>query len=204
MKIAISKGYAYQEDRSSPVVYADEYYNKLLSYEDTDIEILITKHRVGLVEKYCKTTSVLDIGCGTGRFIKACAPLRVTMYGYDVMPKTVKMLKDKHIFIDPTIHIPDHIGAVCFWDSLEHMPDPGKVIDNIPKDCYVFISIPIFGDLSAITKSKHYRPNEHFWYFTCGGLVGFMKDRGLDWVSTTDGEIQAGRDSIYSFVFRKK
>ena len=55
----------------------------------------------------------------------------------------------------------------------------------------------------AIMESKHYRPREHLWYYSHRGLVNNMSDAGFDFITVDNYEIEAGREDIYSYVFKK-
>ena len=127
------------------------------------------------------------------------------VYGFDVMPESIKFLKDNRIYIDPLENIPNDIDGVCFWDSLEHMEYKKmlKTLENIPKNAYTFISMPLFESLDNITESKHYRPNEHLFYASMEGFTKLMQDNGFEGIDILTGEIDAGRSDITTFVMRK-
>ena len=55
-----------------------------------------------------------------------------------------------------------------------------------------------------IKNSKHYRPNEHYYYFTSYGLINYMKDSDFDLIKLDDFETKAGREEILTFVFVKR
>jgi hypothetical protein len=67
----------------------------------------------------------------------------------------------------------------------------------------VFVSIPIFTDLDHIKRSKHYRPNEHLWYFTREGLVKWMHGHGFGLAEENRMETDLGREDIGTFVFHR-
>jgi hypothetical protein len=90
---------------------------------------------------------------------------------------------------------------MTFWDSLEHIPDPKPLLDLITD--YAFVSTPIYKNLHTLKTSKHYKPNEHVWYFTRDGIIQFMKAHGFQLLETSDVETQLGREAIESFVFAR-
>ena len=96
-----------------------------------------------------------------------------------------------------------NVDGLCFWDSLEHIPNPSALLSRINSGQYVFISIPIFDDLAKVKQSKHYRPDEHYYYFTKDGMIKYMTDLNFKTLDISDFEISAGREGIYTFVFRK-
>jgi hypothetical protein len=69
---------------------------------------------------------------------------------------------------------------------------------------WVFVSIPIFTSAADVLRSKHYKPKEHVWYFTVGGLDHFMRSFGFECVDFNRMEREAGREQIDTFVFRRE
>src|SRR6185295_18228706 len=90
-----------------------------------------------------------------------------------------------------------------FWDVLEHIEEPERYFERMPDSAFAFLSVPIFGDLTAIRASKHYRPGEHLYYFTEEGLARWMAMHGFRLLERDDFETRAGRDNILSFAFRR-
>jgi len=200
IEMDIKNGIACQADRSKSREYGQEYYELLKSYEDQLIGKRINNGRLLTVVQYLdKIDKVIDIGCGCGTFIKRYnSPY---MYGYDINPLMVKKLRDRYIDIY-TEDISSFKGFT-FWDSLEHMPEPSVILKRIPKKAYVFLSIPIFSDITKVMESKHYRPDEHYWYFTDTGIKRYLQSMGYKLVKKLDFEIKAGRQDIYTYVFKK-
>lgn len=191
------QGIMYQTDMSTSVEYDKDYYDKYIGYEKSDIATKLNKGRVQITEKYC--SSILDIGIGSGEFIKES---RNPTYGFDINKIAVKWLNDAGLYVDPYVEMPD-VGGLTFWDSMEHIPNPSELLALVKSSQYVFISMPIFSDLLNLKKSKHYKPNEHYYYFTAKGMVTFMTDSGFETIEIDDFETQSGREDILTFVFRK-
>jgi len=200
IEIDTNNGIACQVDRSKTREYAQEYYELLKSYEDRRIGISINNGRLLTVAKYLnKNDKIVDIGCGCGTFIKRYNSKNI--YGYDINPFMVKRLRDKYI----DIYAEDIVSfnGFIFWDSMEHIAEPSVILKRIPHQAYIFISIPIFKDITKIKDSKHYRPNEHYWYFTETGLKRYLNSYGYKFIEMLDFECKAGREDIYTFVFKK-
>lgn len=198
LRIAEHRGIAYQRDMSQLVPYDESYFNKCLSYEDQEIALKINEGRIRLVGDHIGNRKMLDVGIGSGEFIKKRSQNADT-YGTDVNPVAIKWLKSKDLYR------PDYstFTAFSFWDVIEHMPDPSVAFRQIPAGSYLFTSIPIFDDLKKIRESKHYRPGEHLYYFTKQGFVDYMNIHGFRLLQMDDFEMEAGRENIYSFAFIK-
>lgn len=143
LNYCIGKGIMYQRDMSRSVSYDAAYFDKYLSYEDTDIAKLLNKFRIGLVEKYSKQ-DILDVGIGSGEFIKKSVR---KVYGFDINPKAVEWLNERNLYINPYLGIPHNIDCLTFWDSLEHIREPWNILNRVGNEMYVMVSMPIFDDL---------------------------------------------------------
>lgn len=192
------EGIAYQREMNCLVPYDESYFQCYVHLEDTEIANKINQCRTSITEKYCN--KIIDMGIGSGEFIKKS---KIPVLGYDVNEVAIKWLKEKEIFVDPYENIPDDVDGLSFWDVLEHIPEPSVILSKVPSGKYVFISIPIFDDVLKVRQSKHYKPNEHLYYFSSMGMIVFMDIQGFDLVEISDGETRAGRESILTFVFKK-
>lgn len=193
-------GYAYQADRSRSVAYDEAYFDKYRNYEGSPVAVELNKFRTSITQKYCKNT-ILDVGIGSGEFIKSS---KLNAYGSDINPVAIQWLKDREKYIDLADGIPDWIDGICCWDVLEHLPSPTEFLSKLKVGQWLFVSIPIFDDLTTIHDSKHHRPDEHYWYFTAWGLVRYVEKQGFRVFETTWAETRAGREGIGSFVFHKR
>ena len=188
-------GVAFQADRMHAVEYGEEYFDRCAGYEGAAIADRINAARVALVERHFGTGEVLDIGVGSGEFVRR----RPNTYGFDVNPKAVAWLKANQRWSSSI----GTFGAFTFWDVIEHVPDPGHYLERLAVQGCVFASIPVFESLREIRASRHYRPGEHLYYWTERGFVEWMDMHGFALLEVTDDETRAGRESIKSFAFRR-
>lgn len=182
-------GIGYFPVRNTP--YDKDYFEKYIGYENTEIGKQINQARINLVTPY-GFDSILDIGVGSGAFIKEIPNGK----GFDVNPVAVEWLKEKGLYSD----IKD-FDAMTFWDSLEHIHNPETVLKHIKH--IAFISCPIYKDKEHILKSKHFRPDEHYWYWTFEGLEEFMFNYGFSLIESNNMETYLGREDIGTFVFKR-
>lgn len=175
--------------------YGKEYFEKYHSYRSSPIAEALMKARADLVSKYCGEALVVDIGIGSGHFIEI---RKGATYGYDVNPLGIRWLLDRNLWFDPFVKSPD--AATC-WDSLEHMLRPDLFVDRVSK--FVFTSIPVFADEWHVLRSKHFKPNEHCWYWTRDGFIRWMQARGFSCLEENQMESALGREDIGTFVFKR-
>lgn len=195
-----SEGYAYQ---TSPrcIAYDAGYLAKVAAYEGSDIAKRVNDGRCALLMRHLSPgSSVLDIGAGTGAFIRAARSwgFRDTV-GYDTVPEANERLNTEGLYAMPARGYT--FDAITMWDVIEHIPEPAGLLGGLVPGTKLFASIPLFADLHRIPESKHYRPNEHLHYWTADGFVGFMGRLGFRLLEQSDHEMVAGRDSIGAFAF---
>lgn len=196
LMVSVYSGCAYQADMSSPVPYDDAYFDKYVGYEGQDIARKINKGRVALVNTYAGSfTDVLDVGIGSGEFIKS----RNHTFGIDVNKKAMAWLREHGRAASSLAGF----RAYSFWDVLEHIETPENYFNQMAEGSYLFTSIPVFGDIQRVRNSKHYRPNEHFYYWTEAGFVDWMRLYNFRLLERDDFETEAGREDIVSFAFRR-
>lgn len=199
--INIARGIAYQADKDNLIEYGKEYLQHYIDLEKSKTCHNINERRKDLVYNTCPYGKILDYGSGAGTFLKKIAGRG---YGYDINPYAVTKLKDDRVYVDPYENIPNDVTCFTFWDSLEHIPQPGSILAKVKSHCYVYVSIPIIDDISKVKQWKHYKPNEHLWYFTRKGFTNWMRNFDLvPWSAALDFEIKEGRQDIYTFVFKR-
>ena len=197
LNYCFKQGIMYQRDTTASVEYDQQYFENYVHLEGSEIAEKLNAGRTSITEKYCN--SLLDIGIGSGEFIKKS---KIHVLGFDINPVGIEWLKERNLFADPYVEMPE-VDGLTFWDAIEHFSDPNALLSLIRPGMYAFVSLPIFDNLLKIRQSKHYKPNEHYLYFTALGLIEFFNDSGFNLVEMSDQEMRAGRDSIGTFVFRK-
>lgn len=118
--------------------------------------------------------SVLDVGYGNGDFLRAASSIVPVVRGYDIPPA----YPIAPIETVGSIYADAH-DVVCFFDVLEHFPDPYEIRALQAK--YVYISLPFLHPELGIDwfrTWRHRRPNEHLWHFSRQGLATFFAEIG--------------------------
>lgn len=192
LKWCESAGMGFYPVTESP--YDDAYFDKYVEMANTEMGVELTHARLAFVNKYAPTAPIVDIGVGSGQFMDAAGAL-----GYDVNPTAVRMLIKKHAFLNP---YSTFIKCATFWDSLEHIPDIDRILKHVTD--YIFVSLPIFDDLDHVLRSKHFRPDEHCWYFTKSGFERFIAAHGFTVLEYSTIETEIGREGIGTFVCKRE
>lgn len=176
-------------------VYDDAYFEKYVEYAATPLGRELTRLRIDLVERWAGDVKVLDVGSGAGQFVESRGG---KTWGYDINCSAAEWLIKRRLFCDT---YGCSVPAATFWDSIEHIADVDRILANI--DAWVFCSLPIFTGPEHVLRSKHYRKDEHCWYWTASGFVNWMAAHGFEGVEQNDHETKAGREDILSFAFRR-
>ena len=187
----IGVGY-YPVPRERP--YDASYFARYQQMAETEMGRALTQARVDMVARHY-AGKLLDVGIGSGQFVAA----RQGTWGYDVNPEGIRWLKECGRYSNL---YQGSWPALAFWDSLEHIDDPEGAIEQA--DEWVFVSIPIFSGGDDILTSRHFRKDEHLWYFTHDGLLKWFDAQGFDCAEHNDGETLLGRDGIRSYAFRRR
>lgn len=181
--------------------YDQVYFDNYRRLASTDIGKRLNAFRVEIVETYASVSCpVLDVGVGAGSFIDAYMRAgRRNVAGYDVNPAGVAWLASRGIFRD--LYDGDWPCAT-FWDSLEHIRDPALALAHVSRTAV--ISLPIFKGCDHALGSKHFKPSEHYWYFTHEGFTRFAVGQGFDVIFWTNRESLIGREDIETFVLKRR
>lgn len=189
-------------ENSGESPYDASYFERYAERMNDPIGVQLMKHRSHLVHAYGGTAfPILDVGIGSGAFVEAMGTMSKIVFGFDVNPAGIDWLKARHQWGDLYAGGPGSWEVATFWDSLEHIRDPRRALDQVGH--MAFVAIPIFRDVDHLLASRHYRKDEHFWYFTRAGFRAFAEGEGFEVLDILATETAIGRDDIETFVLRR-
>jgi hypothetical protein len=190
-------GICYYPVEAGLAPYDQGYFDNFDRNARTELGRALMQARFNFVEQHYRGT-LIDVGIGAGAFIELRNRRRRTTYGYDVNPAGIAWLEQRMLLVDPYLVAFD---AMTLWDVLEHIADFQSLLANV-RD-WLFLSLPIFNDVHHVLRSKHFKPDEHCWYFTREGLMFAMNMCGFELVSENKMESDLGREDIGTFAFRR-
>jgi SAM-dependent methyltransferase len=139
---------------------------------------------------------LLDIGCGTGNFIKAMRRLGYQVDGVEISPEAAAIANAQLTEGDhaPVVcgvledaQYPDaSFDVVTLWHVIEHLPDPAKTLREIRRvlkpNGRCVIQTPKLDSPEAKLFGKYWAGLDsprHLWIFTDSTLERLAKDAGL-------------------------
>ncbi len=182
--------------QAAPFEYGSAYFEHYVALADSDIGQRLNLARFAMLDRHRYFASpmapeVVDVGIGAGTFVEIAECM-----GYDVNPRGVAWLKERNLYRDPYA---EPVDVACFWDALEHIDNPSPLLNNVRHR--VLVSLPIFHNAAHALASKHFKPDEHIWYFTDRGFRWFMQAHGWTLLESNTEETYIGREGIVSYAF---
>jgi hypothetical protein len=175
------------------MTYTGKYFANYQELDATPMGGLLTQARIDLVEKFYPVGVIVDIGIGGGRFVEDGGAM-----GYDVCEDAVKWLQDTGRFVDPYAA---PVEAITCWDSLEHIPEPEKLLAQVKT--WFFVALPLCESADEWMSSKHYKPGEHLHYWSLPGFIDWCEAQGFQVMEVNHAETELGREGITSFAFKR-
>jgi SAM-dependent methyltransferase len=142
--------------------------------------------------------SLLDIGCGTGGFLRYAQAQGLGVYGFDASQAQVEYARKDLANVRPATSIPEFLASldnpgmkfdiVTLWDVLEHIRKPLEFLSSVREilkpGSLLFISVP--NGRAMLWKRKIYRligqnhdydwvPWEHVFYYSLNSLVDYLQ-----------------------------
>lgn len=172
-----------------PIDYTGGYWREYRDRDRSDMGLALTAARLDLVGRHW-SGELVDVGIGGGRFVE-----EASCHGFDVNPDAVAWLRQRCVYRDPY----QGVDAVTCWDSLEHIPQPERLIAVVRR--WVFVSMPIYQSAEDCLRSPHYKPGEHLWYWSHDGLLNWFQRQGFACQEHNTMESLVGRRGIHSYAF---
>ena len=142
------------------------------------------------VLKRCSDTPgvVLDIGTGTGDFLRAAAKQHWECYGVEPNGAARKRAREKGVAVQKVL-MPSELplaDVVTLWHVLEHIPDLEKQVaqmrEALKPGGYLVLALPNFRSCDANHYGAFwagYDVPRHVWHFSRNGVESYFKDKGF-------------------------
>ncbi len=148
--------------------------NNIINFVYKLVRIYTTRKKIKIIKEYSKGKSVLDYGCGTGKFLEACKKA-----GYDTTglePNDIARAQAKTKGLNVIENLKKHkekVDIITLWHVLEHVSDLKKTIKslkkNLKKDGILLIAVPNMNSFDAHHYKGYwaaYDVPRHLYHFT--------------------------------------
>jgi len=156
--------------------------------------------RLGAVKAFCAAGTLLDVGYGSGDFVKLALKAGYDAYGVDVHGVDCGVRERSML---------ERVrwDVVTFFDSLEHFANLDMVKQLVERAQTVVVSMPKVPDprtAETLKSWRHYKPGEHLHYFCYRSLDCFMRPKQLLSRSDLEDVIRgkrAGAQNIFTSIY---
>jgi 2-polyprenyl-3-methyl-5-hydroxy-6-metoxy-1,4-benzoquinol methylase len=170
-------------------IYSYDYYYKLRRHDP-----IIEKRYKDLLERfrfYKKNNLLLDIGCGTGQFMKSAQKESWNTLGIEVSKEIAEWAMKEHGLKILVGELPDlkldaaSFDIVTMFEVIEHLRDPLNYLNEIFKilrrDGLLFLTTPNYNSLSRILLGSKWSfiEHKHLFYFTPKTLKSLLRKTGF-------------------------
>lgn len=222
-------GFGFLSPRPTPEdlgrAYDESYYGKSESKFGPVIETVLDFFRRGRsrrVQKYIPNTgTILDIGCGNGRFLGYLLEKGYNAYGIERAGKSAERaagIEKLHLSTEPLCKnsYPSHFfDAISLWHVFEHLTNPKATLEMInyflKPGGYLFLSLPnIESFQSRIFKGKwlHLDPPKHLLFPGPQSLIRELERYGFELVEKTFFSIEQNpfgiQQSLLNCICKKR
>jgi len=179
-----------QEPEDGQALYQPDYYREMKGISKI-LETLFLNERKRIVEKFKKPPgALLDLGCGTGGFLKVMARGGWKAQGIEKSDKIKKYSTEENkIYCADLLDMKFDGGSfdvITLWQVLEHLSDPKKYLAEINRllkeDGILVVSVPNIGSMQAkfgANKWFHLDVPRHIWHFTPETVSELLRRAGF-------------------------
>jgi 2-polyprenyl-3-methyl-5-hydroxy-6-metoxy-1,4-benzoquinol methylase len=176
--------------------YGPEYFQrdeaKFLRWPlERDVELRFGRYLAEL-RAVCPGGSVLDVGCGTGMFLRVCREAGYETRGVELSPYASALGRERLGLAIDTGRLEELDGsrrfdAVTMWDFLEHTSEPLAILRAAERVLagggHLLLTVPNVGSWWARCMGPRWvgfdKASEHLFYFTRESLRGMLARAGF-------------------------
>lgn len=166
---------------------------------------------IELLQQASNVKSLVDLGCGTGRFLRAAEHIGLNATGFEVASTLVNELRrhGRHVEkggIDEFITSDSQADAITLLEVVEHLSNPGAVIASIlnrKRPRMLFVVVPDWATRRRFDSrfAVHDVPPNHLTWWNRKSLAKLLDHHGYEVQVEEVAEI---RRSLLGHIFRNR
>lgn len=165
--------------------FAPEYRETYFAEKD------LTFSDLGLEPEALKGRRLLDVGCANGQFIEYANRLGMAGAGIDISEEMVEAARKNGLqcAVKDLFELDGKYDMLTFWDVLEHVPDPRRMLEKsrslLSVGGEIVIQTPCTGMISELFGERwlYYLPVQHLHLFSQESLFRLLSETGFAVVS---------------------
>ena len=154
------------------------------------VRTINNRGKIKLISKYSGKGKILDVGCGTGNFLKSCRNNGWIITGVEPVVSAANYASEilgipvlKDIF---SIEEGTQFDVITFWHVLEHIYNIDEVIEkaksHLSKNGRIFFALPNNKSYDCESYKEHWAAFDvprHLYHFNIESFSYFTRDHGL-------------------------
>src|SRR5436190_8106022 len=149
---------------------------------------LTVRWKLGLIKRYLKTNTLLDVGCGTGNFLKHCKERGVNSVGVEVSDEARHAAVNNNLRVEKSLDnlSNEKFSVITLWHVLEHIYHLENTLlqlkNMLEENGIIFIAVPNWQSMDANHYQEHwaaYDVPRHLWHFSKDTMKELLKKNGL-------------------------
>lgn len=148
------------------------------------------KQKVNLINKFSSKGKILDVGCGTGEFLKACLKAGWEITGVEPNENAWKnsvMNTDNNFYKDVLlVKNKQSYDVITLWHVLEHLYNPNEIIKKLKsllkEEGVIIIAVPNYESYDAMYYKENwaaYDVPRHLYHFSTSSIKTLTKNNNL-------------------------
>lgn len=168
-------------------LYPEAYYRKMSGLSRA-LELLFLRERRAAVERHKDRGAILDVGCGSGEFLRFMSAAGWAVSGVEPSPSGAGAAPEGvHAGTLDSAGFPAaSFDAATMWQVLEHVPDPAAAISAaralLKDDGVLLVSVPNISSLQSAFGRElwfHLDLPRHIWQFSPRTLSRLLEKSGF-------------------------
>ncbi|PQJ22002.1 methyltransferase [Tenacibaculum sp. SG-28] len=200
--------------------YASEKYishtddtKNLVEYLYQKVKKITLKRKLKLINSLkTKEKNILDIGAGTGQFIKICKSNGWMTEGIEPNKKAREIAAEKEIILQNDIHQlkGKKYDIITLWHVLEHIENINEYLDKIKRllkpNGYLIVAVPNYKSYDATYYGSFwaaYDVPRHIWHFSKKSLKRIFKEINMEIIKIKGMQFDSYYVSILSEQYKQ-